>query len=78
MRMTPALLIAVLATTAASAQSTTQSRTRTHVQTLASAKFEGRMAGSTGERLAAEYIARELARVGAKPLPGAKDMYQAF
>ena len=61
----------------ASAQ-TAQSRTRTHVQTLASEKFEGRMAGSSGERLAGEYIARELARVGAKPLPGAKDFFNAF
>jgi hypothetical protein len=57
---------------------TTTSRTRAHVETLASDKFEGRMAGSAGERMAAEYIARELSRMGAKPLPGAKDFFQPF
>jgi hypothetical protein len=36
------------------------------------------MAGSAGERMAAEYIARELSRMGAKPLPGAKDFFQPF
>ncbi len=54
------------------------SRTRTHVQTLASEKLEGRMAGSAGERLAAEYIARELARIGAAPLPGQASVFQTF
>ena len=72
-----ALLLA-LATTTLHGQSATQSRTRAHVETLASEKFEGRMAGSPGERLAAEYIARELARLGAKPLPGAKDYLHTF
>jgi peptidase M28-like protein/PDZ domain-containing protein/PA domain-containing protein len=47
-----------------------QSRTRTHVETLASPRLEGRLAGSTGEKLAAEYIAGELQKIGAKPLPG--------
>jgi hypothetical protein len=51
---------------------------RAHVQTLASPTFEGRMAGTPGERLAAEYIARELTRIGAKPLPGMRDMFHAF
>lgn len=60
------------------AQTATPSRTREHVQTLASEKFEGRMAGSTGEKLAAEYIARELARIGARPLPGQKDLFHIF
>jgi hypothetical protein len=56
----------------------TASRTRVHVETLASEKFEGRMAGSNGERLAADYIASELARIGAKPLPGAANLFQTF
>jgi Zn-dependent M28 family amino/carboxypeptidase len=56
----------------------TQSRTRLHVETLASERFEGRMAGTAGERLAAEYIARELTRLGAKPLPGRKDLFHTF
>jgi Zn-dependent M28 family amino/carboxypeptidase len=60
------------------APATSSSRTRTHVEVLASEKLEGRLAGSTGERLAAEYIARELARVGAKPLPGQATMYLGF
>ncbi len=60
--------------TAASAPS----RTRAHVQALASDKLEGRMAGSEGEKLAAEYIAQELARIGAKPLPGMTNVFQTF
>ncbi len=55
-----------------------RSTTRTHVETLASEKLEGRMAGSVGERLAAEYLARELAHIGAKPLPGQADVYHSF
>jgi Zn-dependent M28 family amino/carboxypeptidase len=54
------------------------SETRAHVETLASEKLEGRMAGSAGERLAAEYIARELTRIGAKPLPGQASVFQTF
>jgi hypothetical protein len=72
------LVLVALVTAAAAAQTATQSPTREHVQTLASEKFEGRMAGSSGERLAAEYIAGQLARIGAKPLPGAKDYFHAF
>jgi len=45
-------------------------RTRAHVSALASQAFEGRLAGSDGERRAGDYIARELQRIGAKPLPG--------
>jgi Zn-dependent M28 family amino/carboxypeptidase len=71
-------IIVALAAATVQAQTVTQSRTRAHVQTLASEKFEGRMAGSAGEKLAADYIARELARLGARPLPGQKDLFQAF
>ena len=62
------------AQTAAPAPSTT----RAHVETLASDKLEGRMAGSAGERLAADYIARELTRIGAKPLPGQRRLSMPF
>ena len=48
MRIMRSLIIVLLASAAAFAQTATQSRTRTHVQTLASEKFEGRMAGSPG------------------------------
>jgi len=55
-----------------------QSRTRQHVQTLASEKFEGRLTGSAGERLAADYIVSELKRIGAKPVPGLTDYLVPF
>ncbi|MGH7487240.1 MAG: hypothetical protein ACREMY_16820, partial [bacterium] len=35
------------------------SKTRVHVETLASPRLEGRLAGSNGERLASEYIVSE-------------------
>ena len=50
------------------AQVATSSKTRAHVETLASEKFGGREAGSDGERLAADYIAAQLTRLGARPL----------
>jgi Zn-dependent M28 family amino/carboxypeptidase len=46
------------------------SATRAHVEVLASERFEGRLAGSEGERLAAEYLVEQLTRLGARPLPG--------
>jgi hypothetical protein len=55
-----------------------QSRTRAHVETLASARLEGRLAGTNGERLASEYIAAELQKIGAKPMPGATDFRLPF
>jgi len=55
-----------------------QSPTRVHVQTLASEKFEGRLAGSNGERLASEYLVGELKKIGAKPLPGKSDFQLPF
>src|SRR5689334_73428 len=60
------------------AAQTTATRTRTHVETLASERFEGRLTGSNGERLAAEYIAAELRRIGARPLPGRTDFLLPF
>ena len=55
-----------------------ESRTRPYVETLASEKFAGRLAGSDGERLAADYLVSELKKIGAKPLPGLKDFREAF
>src|SRR6188474_778335 len=60
------------------AQVATATRTRAHVETLASDKFGGREAGSDGERLAADYIVSQLTRIGARPLPGRRDMFQPF
>jgi hypothetical protein len=56
----------------------TESRLRTHVTTLASERLEGRLAGSPGERLAGEYLAGELKRIGARPLPGRSDYRLPF
>jgi Zn-dependent M28 family amino/carboxypeptidase len=72
------LVVVALAGGVLHAQTATQTRTREHVQTLASEKFEGRMAGSAGEKLAAEYIASELTRIGARPLPGQTDLFHTF
>jgi hypothetical protein len=56
----------------------TATTTKTHVETLASPRLEGRLAGSTGEKLASEYIAAELQKIGAKPLPGRTDFLSPF
>ncbi|HMD35903.1 MAG TPA: M20/M25/M40 family metallo-hydrolase [Vicinamibacterales bacterium] len=66
-------LIAAVATVASA-----QSQTRAHVQALASERTEGRLAGSNGERVAADYIVSELQKIGAKPLPGQKDFRLPF
>ena len=72
------LLLLLLAAGVAAAQTAVGSRTRPHVEFLASDKLEGRDAGSPGERLAAEYLAAQLARIGALPLPGRADMFLPF
>ena len=51
-----AVLGLVLATPASHAQTAAPSATKAHVEFLASDKLEGREAGSSGERLAAEYL----------------------
>ena len=71
MRIAVALLLAVTATS-------TSAQTRPHVEALASEKLGGREAGSEGERLAAEYLARQLDRIGARPIPGRLDMLVPF
>jgi hypothetical protein len=63
---------------AGNAASADGSRTRARVERLASEAFGGREAGSDGERLAAAFIADELARIGARPLPGRRDMFVPF
>jgi hypothetical protein len=75
----PLVAILLLAGVSASlAQTAAPSRTRAHVEFLASEKLEGREAGSPGERLAADYLAAQLARIGARPLPGRADMFLPF
>jgi len=68
----------LIASAPAFSQTATSSRTKTHVQTLASDKFEGRLTGSPGEKLAADYLISELKRMGAKPLPGMTDFRMPF
>jgi hypothetical protein len=55
-----------------------QSQTRPHVETLASPKMEGRLTGTAGEKLAADYLIAELKKIGARPLPGATDFRMPF
>ena len=62
--------VALSASLYAQAPATLASRTKTHVTTLASDQFEGRLSGSAGEQRASAYITGELQRIGAKPLPG--------
>jgi len=52
--------------------------TRPFVETLASERLGGREAGSRDERAAGDYLAEQLKRLGAQPLPGRKDLFQPF
>jgi Zn-dependent M28 family amino/carboxypeptidase len=54
------------------------SKTRIHVETLASPRLEGRLAGSNGEKLASDYLVAELQKIGAKPLPGTTGFLEPF
>src|SRR5205823_4953840 len=77
MKKTFSLFSFVLAATV-SVLSQTPSKTRAYVEALASERFEGRLAGSNGERLAGDYIAAQLQKIGAKPLPGHIDFLLPF
>ena len=70
--------IVALSTAATLSQSAAKSTTRTYVETLASERFAGREAGSPGERLAGDYLAAQLTRLGAKPLPGRDSLFLPF
>src|SRR3979490_3419630 len=74
-----ALLLPVLAVTAA-AQMTEISpeRIRAHVKFLSSDLLEGRGVGARGGDLATEYIASQLALVGAKPMGDNGTYFQYF
>src|SRR5436309_12375571 len=75
-RLSAAFAIAIAFAASASAQA--PSKTRGYVETLASPRFEGRLAGSNGETLASDYIASELEKIGAMPLPGRTDVRLPF
>jgi hypothetical protein len=73
------LLGVVLATgTSVRAQAPVAPSTRAHVEFLASEALAGREAGSDGERAAGDYLAAQLARLGARPLRGRADMFLPF
>ena len=79
-RSTYALMLAAM-TAVASARSFAKGaagQARTDVTTLASDKLEGRLAGTAGERLAADYLVSRLQHIGAKPLPGHDDFRIPF
>lgn len=70
--------VAYSASLYAQAPAAVASRTKTHVTTLASDQFEGRLSGSAGEQKASAYIVSELQRIGAKPLPGQSEFLVPF
>ncbi len=63
---------------APAATSTAAATVRAHVTALASERLGGRLAGSEGERLAADYIVSQLKAIGARPLPGQDDFRLPF
>ena len=79
MKKAPIFVLFALSVAALSAQApATVTGTRSYVETLASEKFGGREAGSAGEQQAGNYIAAQLARIGARPLPGRQDVFMSF
>jgi hypothetical protein len=78
MRRAAILLLVALAGSAAVHTQSAAPATRPFVETLASEKLGGREAGSADERAAGDYIAAQLARLGARPLPGRSDMFHSF
>ena len=73
-----AVAITVAALAAVALAEAAGSRARAHVQALASPRMDGRLSGSPGEERAAAYLISELRRIGAKPLPGARDYRLPF
>ena len=57
---------------------TATSTTRAHVFALAADRLQGRLTGSVGEQLAADYLVAQLKRIGARPLPGGTDYRLPF
>jgi Zn-dependent M28 family amino/carboxypeptidase len=72
------LVSAVALVATLQAQTATQPATRQHVQALASSRFDGRLAGSGGEKLASEYLEAELQKIGAKSLPSLNGYVMPF
>jgi Zn-dependent M28 family amino/carboxypeptidase len=73
-----AIALLIAAPPSVAAQTATASPTRQHVAALAGEQQEGRLTGSNGERLAADYLVAQLKRIGARPLPNQKDYRLPF
>jgi len=76
MRRAALLLLVALAGTSSVHTQSAAPATRPFVETLAAEKLGGREAGSPDERAAGDYIAAQLARLGARPLPGPSNSRQ--
>ncbi len=61
------------------AASTVQENTiKSHIYFLADDLLEGRASGTRGNKIAASYLANQLRRYGATPIPGTETYYQSF
>ncbi len=72
------LLVSFGAAGGAAAQEPVSLDTRAIVEYLAADELEGRLTGSPGIRMAADYIIERLEAIGAEPLPGVGGFRQAF
>ena len=72
------LLVSSVAAGGAPAQEPASLATRAIVERLAADELEGRLTGSPGIRMAADYIIDQLEAIGAEPLPGVGGFRQAF
>ena len=72
------LLVSLGAPGLAAAQETTSLDNRAIVEYLANDDLEGRLTGSPGIRMAADYIVERLEAIGAEPLPGVGGFRQGF
>lgn len=73
-----AAALLAISTAVPNAQTAVAPQTQDHVAFLASGELEGREAGSAGERVAADYLAAQLTRIGAQPLPGRSGLFMPF
>ncbi len=75
----PAIVIWIgLAVLSAGLSTATVDQVRQHVEYLASDQLDGRLTGTAGERLAADYLVRQLEKIGARPLPGRESFELPF
>ena len=67
-----------LAVLSAGLSTATVDQVRQHVEYLASDQLDGRLTGTAGERLAADYLVRQLEQIGARPLRGRESFELPF